>query len=534
MKHLQNLRIARRLALANLFSVSVLVAAAGVGSFSIRFLHATAQHAVDFDVQVAQRAAQIKAGVLEERRFEKDVFINLADAEKVDSYEAKWIAQRNALLDGIRQFGDMPLAEEDRQVLADIGTAFSAYTSGFEGVVKMIRAKQIKTTQDANVEMTKYKDAVHKMEAVSAALNERAIARVGGIDRTITASRDRAIAMLSLFAVGGTVLSFALGRWIGRSITHPVEEAVRFAKTVATGDLTASIEAARGDEIGELLQALRSMNESLVRIVQRVRDGAEHVAGASSQIASANGDLSARTAHQASNLEETAAAMEQLTSTVAQTGSNAKLANELVCSTSEVAAKGGQIVEEIVAKMEGITTASKRIAEIIGVVDSIAFQTNILALNAAVEAARAGEQGRGFAVVASEVRTLAQRSAQAAREIRDMILDSVQRVDEGSRLVSEAGASMAGIVTQIRRVADLIGEVSSAVTQQSSGIGEINTAVSQMDAFTQQNSALVEQSAAASTSLSEQARLLTEAVATFRLVGQGHAPARAGALEAAA
>ena len=533
MRSLQDLRVGQRLAFANLFSVTILVAAAVVGSFSIHFLHATAQHAVDFDVQVAQRAAQTKAGVLEERRFEKDVFINLADPEKIDGYEAKWIAQRDALLDGIRRFGDLALSEEDRQALADVGTAFSAYTNGFESVLKMIRARQIKTTQDANVEMTKYKDAVHRMESLSASLNERAIARVGGIDRTITASRDRAIAMLSLFAVVGTVLSFGLGWWISRSITRPVEEAVQFAKTVATGDLTASIQAARSDEIGELLRALQSMNASLARIVERVREGAEQVAGASSQIASANGDLSARTAAQASNLEQTAAAMEQLTSTVAQTGTNAQLANELVCSASKVAAKGGQIVGDIVTKMEGITTASKRIGEIIGVVDSIAFQTNILALNAAVEAARAGEQGRGFAVVASEVRTLAQRSAQAAREIRDMILDSVERVEEGSRLVTEAGASIAGIVAQIRRAADLIGEVSSAVTEQSGGIGEINTAVSQMDAFTQQNSALVEQSAAASTSLSEQARLLTEAVATFRIAVGRDAPGASNGISAA-
>jgi methyl-accepting chemotaxis protein len=327
--------------------------------------------------------------------------------------------------------------------------------------------------------------------------------------RAIAFSLALMLAVLAAGICGGILMS--------RSITRPIGKAVEAAEAVAAGDLTSHIEAAGSDEVGQLLGALRAMNGNLTTIVGQVRAGVDSVNTASTQIAAGNLDLSSRTEEQASSLEQTAASMEELTSTVRQSADNAQHAQELAASASCAAAKGGEVVAQVVATMELIAGASKRIAEIVGVIDSIAFQTNILALNAAVEAARAGEQGRGFAVVAGEVRNLAQRSAQSAREIRNMITDSVEKVEAGSRLVRDAGTSMTGIVEQVRRVTELIAEIAGAAREQSAGIGQIHEAVTQMDQVTQQNAALVEQSAAAAASLREQASRLAEAVAAFKV-----------------
>jgi methyl-accepting chemotaxis protein-1 (serine sensor receptor) len=307
------------------------------------------------------------------------------------------------------------------------------------------------------------------------------------------------------------------GAAISRSVTRPIGLAMQAAQTVAAGDLTSRIEVTSSDEIGKLLAALCAMNDNLARIVGEVRSGVESVSTASKQIEAGNLDLSGRTEEQASSLEETAASMEELTSTVRQSADNARQANQLAAAASAAAAKGGAVVGEVVRTMEQISVASRKIAEIINIIDGIAFQTNILALNAAVEAARAGEQGRGFAVVAGEVRNLAQRSAQAAREIKSVISESVEKVETGSRLANDAGASITELVTQVKRVTDLIAEIASASMEQSSGIGQINEAVTQMDHVTQQNAALVEESAAAASSLKQQALRLSEAVAIFKV-----------------
>ncbi|MDO9219681.1 MAG: methyl-accepting chemotaxis protein, partial [Thiobacillus sp.] len=271
-----------------------------------------------------------------------------------------------------------------------------------------------------------------------------------------------------------------------------------------------------------LMQAMQAMNSSLANIVSQVRTGTETISVASRQIASGNADLSSRTEQQASSLEETASSMEELTSTVKQNAENARQANQLVQSTAEVAVKGGQVVGQVVTTMASIKDSSRKIADIIGVIDSIAFQTNILALNAAVEAARAGEQGRGFAVVASEVRNLAQRSAGAAKEIKSLIEDSVSQVDVGGKLVDEAGKTMGEIVTSVKRVTDIMGEIAAASQEQSAGIEQVNQAITQMDDVTQQNAALVEQAAAAAESLQEQADSLAQAVSVFKLDSSGY------------
>jgi methyl-accepting chemotaxis protein-1 (serine sensor receptor) len=317
----------------------------------------------------------------------------------------------------------------------------------------------------------------------------------------------------------GVLLASMIGFWLIRAISMPLEKAVRIAKSVATGNLVQNIDVRSGDETGQLMQALKDMNESLVRTIDQVRMGTETIGVASREIASGNADLSARTESQASSLEETASSMEELTSTVKQNAENAKQANQLVVSASDVAMRGGQVVGQVVDTMGSIKDSSRKIVDIIGVIDGIAFQTNILALNAAVEAARAGEQGRGFAVVASEVRNLAQRSAGAAKEIKALIGDSVEKVDAGSKLVDQAGKTMDDIVTSVKHVADIMNEIVAASQEQSNGIAQVNQAITQMDEMTQQNAALVEQAAAAAESMQTQADTLAQAVAVFRLQG---------------
>jgi methyl-accepting chemotaxis protein len=305
--------------------------------------------------------------------------------------------------------------------------------------------------------------------------------------------------------------------WNTRSITRPMARALEVANTVAAGDLTSRIEVTSRDETGMLLQALRTMNGNLVRTVGTVRTSTDAIGTAASEVAAGNLDLSARTEQQASALEETASSMEELTATVKQNADNARQANTLAEAASQVAGRGGRVIGDVVGTMEQINASAGKIADIIGVIDGIAFQTNILALNAAVEAARAGEQGRGFAVVASEVRNLAQRSAAAAKEIKSLIGDSTQAVTAGSKLVGEAGATMAEIVESVRRVTDIMSEITSASMEQTAGIEQINGAISQMDQVTQQNAALVEEAAAASASMQEQAANLAEAVSIFKL-----------------
>jgi methyl-accepting chemotaxis protein len=323
--------------------------------------------------------------------------------------------------------------------------------------------------------------------------------------------------MILGLSLGAAFISLIVAILATRSITRPLNEAVKVAQRVADGDLTSDIVVGGSDETGQMMEALKFMNDSLIRIVAEVRTGTVSIAEASSEIASGNLDLSSRTEQQASSLGQTSRSMHELTSTVQQNADNARQANQLAAKASEVAVRGGTVVSAVIDTMGSITASSKKIVDIIGVIDGIAFQTNILALNAAVEAARAGEQGRGFAVVAAEVRNLAQRSAAAAKEIKALIGDSVGKVREGSTLVEQAGVTMEEVVASVRRVTDIMGEITSASQEQSAGIAQVNSTILEMDETTQQNAALVEEAAAAAASMQDQAANLARVVSVFKL-----------------
>jgi len=403
----------------------------------------------------------------------------------------------------------------EKDLFARILEQRKAYSASRDGAVK---AKADGNEEEAARLLDKaftpaaqrYQDLLQELVTMQRASMD---ATAGRIDSNAIRGTELMVILAAFALLLGTVFAWQLTR----GIVGPIRAAVAVAETVASGDLTHRIEASTQDETGALLRALRHMNDSLVGIVSQVRGGTDTIGTASREISAGNLDLSARTEQQASALEQTAASMEELTTTVRQNADNARQANQLAIAASEVAVQGGAVVGEVVTTMGTINNSAKRIADIIGVIDGIAFQTNILALNAAVEAARAGEQGRGFAVVASEVRNLAQRSAAAAKEIKELITASVTSVDAGAKLVDQAGTTMEQVVTSIRRVTDIMAEITSASQEQTGGIEQVNGAIGQMDQVTQQNAALVEEAAAAAASMQEQAATLADVVAVFKL-----------------
>jgi methyl-accepting chemotaxis protein len=404
--------------------------------------------------------------------------------------------------------------EQEKQLMSAIGERRKAYIGLRNAILEQMKGGDTAAMARIDTELAPASDAY--LNAIGALVTH--LEGQLAVDSPMLDAKARESRLwLAGMTLAGLLIGALVAWRITRSVTRPMHEAILATEAIAAGDLTRTIMTDRRDEAGQLIAAMSRMQDSLKSMVSQVRSATDSISTASTEIATGNQDLSARTEQAASNLQQTASSMEQLTGTVKQSADSARQANQLASSASSVAARGGQVVSQVVTTMDEINAASRKISDIIGVIDGIAFQTNILALNAAVEAARAGEQGRGFAVVAGEVRNLAQRSAQAAKEIKTLIGASVEKVESGSKLVQDAGTTMSEIVASVQRVADIIGEITAAAAEQSSGIGQVNTAVNQLDQMTQQNAALVEESAAAAESLKEQAHRLTEVVGQFRV-----------------
>ena len=456
------------------------------------------------EVNAARTAAAWKVSDPEhQKQFEKEMSVSSARATEIQN-----------------DIGKSQLSAEEQALYQDVLSTRKAYTEVRKNVFKAKNAGDLELGKrlyegDMAVKRDIYLAALKKLEVLEAKLLNESAAQI----RSRYESGRLLLISLGVVAI---LLGIACAYWITRSITRPITRAVEVAEAVSAGDLTSHIVVESRDETGQLMHALKNMNDKLVSIVGQVRVGTESISTASSEIAAGNLDLSSRTEEQASSLEETASSMEELTSTVKLNADNARSANQLAIDASQIASKGGVVVSEVVSTMGSINDSSRKIVDIISVIDAIAFQTNILALNAAVEAARAGEQGRGFAVVASEVRNLAQRSSAAAKEIKGLIDDSVQKVEAGSQLVDKAGRTMDEIVQSISHVTQIMNQITDASDEQRAGIEQVNRAIGQMDQVTQQNAALVEEAAAAAESMQEQAAKLADVVGVFKLDATQH------------
>ena len=470
------------------------------------------------EAQTAVKAATLSAALYENNYGARKQF-----AEIVTMRNEAW-ANADA---GWREYEPLPQTPEEAVLWKQFVSEWQTWKRSDADIAATIDALSKNSSEQAHMELFVQLFKQYETSAPLFLKAEDSLNKIVALNRNIASQSvtdgSKAIGSARLTMLTAAILSIvvaiAVATFIAASVVKPISEAVKVAQTVAAGDLTSRINVQTREETGQLLQALKDMNDSLVKVVSEVHTSTDTIATASSQIASGNLDLSSRTEEQASSLEETASSMEELTSAVKQNVDNAHQANAMAVSASEVASKGGAVVSKVVDTMGAINDSSKKIADIIGVIDGIAFQTNILALNAAVEAARAGEQGRGFAVVATEVRNLAQRSAAAAKEIKALIVDSVEKVEAGSKLVDQAGATMHEIVVSVKRVTDIMAEIVAASQEQSAGIEQINQAIAQMDEATQQNASLVEEAAAASEALRDQSRSLAEVVGVFKMTG---------------
>src|SRR5471032_340149 len=498
-----------------IFSVVVgLVSLAGLGIYQMAKVYAGANYA-NINTVPSLLALDDAFGSVARLRVQIWQYIALKDPGTKAEMETTMSGAHAKIIEAFNKYEKEDLSNDnDKALLTTDRNALAAYDvllGNVKALAKEDKADEARDLALANKAVsTKLADAIEALRKYNADLGMKAAEDAAA---TLSSANSLAISIASavIAAVAG------MGLMLTRKLVTSLKEAVKIAQTVAAGDLTYNIVVTSKDETGQLLQALKEMNDSLVLIVGQVRTGTDTIATASGQIASGNLDLSSRTEQQASSLEETASSMEELTSTVKQNAANAQQANELAESASDVALKGGAVVSQVIHTMGSIDESAKKIVDIIGVIDGIAFQTNILALNAAVEAACAGEQGRGFAVVASEVRNLAHRSAAAAKEIKTLISNSVEQVDAGSKLVNQAGATMDEVVASVKRVTDIISEITIAGREQTSGIEQINQAITQMDTVTQQNAALVEEAAAAASSLQDQAGALAHVVSAFKI-----------------
>ncbi|KPF69409.1 hypothetical protein IP84_06055 [beta proteobacterium AAP99] len=512
MNALFKLRIGPRLALGFAVVLLIAVAVAATGLWQLVAQQRMTDEIVDKDMRKVALSADW-LGAVELNWTRTQSIMRSADPMYGDELKLEVEKTSKLITELQKQIEPLVATAEGKALLEEVGKSREAYRSKRVDFMKRHDAGQDLGPRVASELGPLAKTYVERIRAFK--LHE--LDRLKAAETASKADFKRGVAIL----IGGTVTAILLGlgfAWmLARSVVGPLARASASAERMATGDLTETIDVQGRDEAADMLRSLVRMQDSLREVVGRVRTGVDSVATAAAQIASGNQDLSGRTEQQASNLQQTAASMDQMTSTVGAAAENARQANQLALSATDVANRGGEAVGQVVAQMNEIAASSKKISEIISVIDGIAFQTNILALNAAVEAARAGEQGRGFAVVATEVRTLAQRSAEAAKEIKSLIASSVEKVEVGTQMVDAAGKTMEDLVGQVRRVGDLIGEITAASQEQTAGITQINQAVGQLDQMTQQNAALVEENAAAADSMRQQADGLQQAVGVFRL-----------------
>ncbi|WP_420105973.1 methyl-accepting chemotaxis protein [Herbaspirillum huttiense] len=515
--NIKNIKISARLAACFGILVAVMCLIAGVGMQSLHSISKASRIVVEDRYVKIALVMEIRENVNSAARNLRNAMLG-RNPDEAKRYLDRGAANSAKTTESMNQIEKLISTPRGKELFKAIQDARATYSTSRDKLRELI-------LQQKKEEATEvlFNEVIPKQDRYFDVLNDFVAFQRTLMDESVAEGQqtsDSAIALMLELSAVAILLCVLAAWWVTRSITRPLNEAVDVASAVAQGDLTVQIGETTRDETGKLLASLKAMNQNLHRIVSEVRTGSDTINTASSEIASGNLDLSSRTEEQAGALEETASAMEELTSTVKQNADNARQANSLAATASDVAVQGGSVVGQVVQTMGEINEASRKIVDIISVIDGIAFQTNILALNAAVEAARAGEQGRGFAVVASEVRTLAQRSASAAKEIKALIDDSVSRVDNGSRLVEQAGATMSEVVASVRRVTDVVAEISAASNEQSDGIEQINHAIVQMDEVTQQNAALVEQAAAAAQSLQEQSGRLVETVSIFKLSSQ--------------
>ncbi len=517
----RQMNIRKRLLLLYTLMSLVTAGVGGFGAWAMRKVTQSFELYAYHVVEAGEHIASARTELANMRRYEKDIVIHVADAAKVKEYTAKWEASYQAMTKSLAEH-ELRTTDFDAasaaaaKAMAEGRRSAQAYHDTMAAVLPKLAGQDVPSAyaalRDAHPHYAKADQVFSETLTLVAEFTQRVKAKFVESERNV-------LFITVGLVVAAWLLLVVVGRKVSNSIVGPLRAAQQFAGEVRDGNLTGDLPATGRDEAAELARSLVDMQTSLQVIVGNVRMAADSIQTASSEVASGNADLSHRTEQTAASLQQTASAINELTATVEQTADSARTASQLAGSASTTAERGGAVVGEVVTTMERINSSSRRIGDIIGTIDGIAFQTNILALNAAVEAARAGEAGRGFAVVASEVRSLAQRSAEAAREIKSLIGASVESVEAGTRLVADAGSTMSELVASVQRVTDIIGEISSATGEQSSGIGSVNTAVAQLDQATQQNAALVEQSAAAAQSLRDQAHTLAQVVSTFRLPG---------------
>ncbi|OEZ90753.1 methyl-accepting chemotaxis protein [Duganella phyllosphaerae] len=513
--NISNLKIGTRLAAGFGIVLLLLLMVAGVAVSRIQNINAATDTMLEDRYVKVTLTRGIQDEVNVQARYIRNATIGAKDPAEVTTSLAKLDDSVQINGKALEKLKAMINSDDGKRQFAAMMEARTGYAQARDTAVKLLRDGKAEEAgqyvlKDLRPPQNKFFDSLKAMVALQEKMMQESAAEARNHGRVAI------MATLVLSSIAA-LAAIVIGVIITRSITVPVNRAVEVARTVAAGDLTSRITVTTKDEIGMLLASLAEMNDNLKKIVGEVRHGTEEIATATTEVASGNMDLSSRTEEQASALEETASSMEELTSTVKQNGDNARQANQLAQSAAAVAVRGGEVVSQVVETMESINTSASKIVDIISVIDGIAFQTNILALNAAVEAARAGEQGRGFAVVASEVRNLAQRSASAAKEIKVLIGDSVDKVEAGNKLVSTAGVTMDEVVSSVQRLTSIVGEITAASREQEVGIEQINQAITSMDTVTQQNAALVEEAAAATSALQEQAGKLAQAVSVFKL-----------------